>query len=246
MLGAYYPCYKQPKALIASIRSFRAWYPDTSLVVVCDNGFDYSKFVTDMNGRYIHCNDQLGSSVTNFFSSREKATEFLRRFFRGVSMIEEDYFMYLEDDVLLFRPVAPGSLKWDLTGMNRCYARLPDSMVEHLRRYNPGVSKGHYYGGCGGSIYRTHFVKEKLLNIDIEKELQEYEPFNPAFDSDILLSYLVLKYGGTVGGPPDDFMETHDPRYNMGSSFCITVLHQYKELYNKPLDDDEKKLLGWS
>ena len=154
--------------------------------------------------------------------------------------------MYLEDDVQVLGDISNNVLKWDLTGCNRDSAVLSYEMVNHLKKFNPNVRYGQYYGGCGGSIFRTKFILDHILNINLDEELNAYQPFNPNFDSDILFSYLILKYGGTVGGPPVEMCETFVSGYEqLVEKGIVKIVHKYQSLYDVPLTKDDHITLGW-
>ena len=251
MIGAYYQCYKQPKAFLHTIASFRKHYPTQSLYIVCDNGLDFSNAAKAFNATYIHDTLQSGNNVTNQLASLENAKRYLLRFFEGARHIKEPYFILLEDDVHIFHPIPESICVSDMVGCNRDSAVMYPQIVENLRKYNPEVESRHYYGGCGGTLFRTEFFKslhEKITKTPnmLDDILQEYKTINDKFDSDILLSYLTLRFHGTVTGPPTELSE---PYYHNLSALIqrgyICVLHQYKEFYNKPLTMEETQLLGW-
>ena len=43
-IGAFYQCWKHPAATIQVIRQFRTFYPDATIYLVSDNGYDYYYF----------------------------------------------------------------------------------------------------------------------------------------------------------------------------------------------------------
>lgn len=251
-IGGYYQCFRQPKAFLHALTQYRRVYPDATLVVVSDNGHDYSHVVTRMGGQYIHDPNQSGDNVTTALRSAAKAKLYLSRFFEGARRMREPYFMLLEDDVNVCGRVSASSLQFDLNGCNNAAAVMWPSVLANLKEHGVDESKARYYGGCGGSVFRTAFFQDlpaKIASLPggLDAVLAQYATLNPNYDSDILLSYLTLRFGGTVGGPPVELRDTADPQWQWLVRVGICkVLHQYKALYNKPPNEEDLKLLGWS
>jgi hypothetical protein len=51
-LGAMLQCYKNPYATYKCIESFRQHYPDSTIVIISDNGYDYTKLAEHFNCIY--------------------------------------------------------------------------------------------------------------------------------------------------------------------------------------------------
>jgi hypothetical protein len=247
-IGAYYQCYKQPKAFLHTLAAYREKYPSSSLLISCDNGHDFSKAAEFYNAQYTHYTSQTGNDVTSQLLSFENAKLYIERFLTAAYHIKEDYFILLEDDVMVFHPIPGRILTADIIGCNREGAIIYPEIIANLQTFNPSVQPQAYYGGCGGSLFRTAFFKSlanKVLPI-LNDILAEYSSINPKFDSDILLSYLTLRFHGTVTGPPIELSEpyyTSLPQLIKDGHVC--VLHQFKHNYNKPLTKEERAILGW-
>jgi hypothetical protein len=241
-IGAYYQSYRQPKAFLHAVSSFRTHYPDSTLVVTSDNGFDYSSYIESMSGVFIASNDHIAQKNAGYFANVQDAVTYLQRFLQGVDKIDEDYFILLEDDVMIYGQVSFDTLQWDITGTGT-YGRFDAETVQHLRKYNANVADDQYYSGCGGSIFNTTFMK-RFMSVDLQKEISEYQPYAPELASDLILSYLVLKYGGTVGGPGNESCEVSVPHYqDMVLRGTVKVVHQYKSFYDEALSPQEEAVL---
>jgi|688.fasta_scaffold245888_2 hypothetical protein len=245
-IGAFYQCYKQPKAFLHAINSYRHYYPDGDLIVVSDGGYNYSHIVSELKGNYVH-EEQTGNGVMLQFNTIEKASTFIRRFLAASKKISQDYFILLEDDVVIFDRVSDSTKVADVVGCNRTGTfrsyRMKDAegMHSNLKKYckidNPSV------GGCGGSLFRTDFFKNLEFNVD--EVLAEYSEYDPDFYSDILLSYITWRFGGSIIGPVPELGETNIMSWDsMVKNGEIKVLHQSKWNYDKPLTEEEKKMLG--
>ena len=249
-IGAYYQCFRQPKAFLCALGAYRRSYPSTTLVVLSDNGLDFSGAVARHGGQWIHDANQSGNDRTNALCSSAKAKMYLTRFFDGAKRMREPYFMLLEDDVHVVGRVSAASLRFDLTGCNNAGARMWPEIVADLKARGVDEAGARYYGGCGGSVFRTAFFQELPGKIEaaggLDALLDAYGTLNPKYDSDILLSYITLRFGGTVGGPPSEFGDLTNPDWQARAQRGeIKVLHDFKFLYNIPLTIEESRLLGW-
>ncbi len=246
-VGAYFQCFKQPKSTIATISSFRNAYPDSTVTVISDGGFNYS----DMCNLY-KCNfsleKRLGSAVGVVTSERKNIILWFERLINAAKSISEDYIMILEDDVRVFSPVK--NLVFDLNGIND-EVTLGKHMTAFLKSKNkhiPASAKNYYFGGCGGTIVRRQFLINHFR--DIESTITLLEKYLDAdkklrYVSDYWLSVLILYFGGTIGNYRG-FCETWYFTYLFRRYILrnIKTLHFDKSLHDLPLTDAERALLG--
>jgi len=170
---------------------------------------------------------------------------YLERFLKAARKIKETYFVLLEDDVYVIDRLPSAILTHTMIGANRHESEglgpraiMPRIMVDNLRKYNANIDDHQYYGGCGGTLFRTEFFAN--LNIDVSTLVDEYGVLNPGYDSDILLSYITLRFGGDIYGPPMELGETIHPDWNQRvASGKIKVLHNYKNHYHQSLTSEE-------
>jgi hypothetical protein len=95
--GAYLQCHKQPLATYTCLQSFRKYYPNNTLVLLSDNGYDYSEMAKLFNCIYIHENENLWLTWwhledTGYFENSYKLIDRMNRVF---PLIKEDYLMWL-------------------------------------------------------------------------------------------------------------------------------------------------------
>jgi len=67
-LGAFLQCYKEPLATYKCLESFRSFYPDSSIVLLSDNGYDYSEMAKHFHCIYIHSNENIVFGQNPFIS----------------------------------------------------------------------------------------------------------------------------------------------------------------------------------
>lgn len=249
-IGAFYQCYKQSKAFLHSVRSFRRVYKNSNFYAISDGGFNYSDISKKLKFNFVY-DKQIGNGKTTLLDSRESFKKWLGRLFFVAKNIQEDYLIILEDDVKVLSKVK--KLKFDLNGVNKS-ERMGENMTKFLKNHGAKIPKdcsNYFYGGCGGAILKKDFVLKNLNpeNIDIAMdELSKYLDSRHLghFHSDYWLSILTLYYGGTIG-QYSGFCERVRERRIFWFKFLlgkISVLHQYKKYYNKELNIKEKDFLG--
>lgn len=230
-IGAYYQCFKNKEALNFVLSNYRKWYPDTTIVLLCDGGEDFTEESKKFNCRYIH--DYKISTKNNLiFNDLDSTKRFIERLSNNINQIIEPFFILLEDDVYIVKKVE-SSLLYDINGCNQ-NEFFSDSITSLIKRKNTNLEKRIFYGSFGGCILNTSFFKQVLQNkIKINADLNDYNLFahETEFASDKILTYLCLINGGSIG-PYNGFCETwyddYEERLKLND---IEVLHKYKKHY---------------
>lgn len=97
-ISAYFQCHKNPYATYESLRRFREFYPTEQIVLLSDNGYDYTEMAKHFNCTYIHETTSCKHSVSNptkYYLTVER----IRNIF---SMLSSEYVLFLEDDVHVY------------------------------------------------------------------------------------------------------------------------------------------------
>lgn len=225
-VGAFFQCYKNYKATEYALKAFRAAYPTSTIVLLSDNGYDYSKFVDEYNVLYFHETRSCPSFDTK---DTEKQKLCIQRWQQYLPLIKEDYFMILEDDVLVLKPYEEpflGTINGNCINCmsSELFKKIPDSS------FLPETKV--FYSGHGGSVYHKiqflHAISNQPRNDFLFTNWHSLG-LGPAIDFDVLCSLLVLLDGGNI-----HHMKTHKDRYtNTNSLFDAHVLHQFKDLYER-------------
>jgi hypothetical protein len=234
MIGAYYQAYNKPQCVDFVLDNFRKHYPNSDVVLVSDGGHDFSELATKYNCIYFYeqnlsgdTSDKSKGLAASYFHSPEVLINYVLRFGKYISYINQNQFIILEDDVLVLNKTK--ELNHDINGSNPTES-LSYSVCMDLKN----VSKINY-GACGGCILKTNFFKtilsEKNLN-NIKEQIKRYcKLTNERWASDAILSYICLANNGSIGDW-DGFGETWEkdiiPRLNNNE---IEILHQYKNFY---------------
>lgn len=239
-VGAYLQCYKNPYATYKMLEAFRKYYPDSTVVLLSDNGYDYTEMANHFNCIYIHSSSNV-PLIYNHVEEIDKmeqgahvqwANQLMDRLYTCFSKIKEDYVLWLEDDVLVNR-VMNGPFSSDINGFNP--NQYWKSMCEALSKTYPTIQPDGVYtwSGGGGSIYNkskmlAYFEKRDIIN-DLVIHWRSYQlTSNIVFD--FLLSLLTNIQSGTVGlyrGTGDGPCHAAD--------HLLENQHQYKHYYGVPM-----------
>jgi hypothetical protein len=239
--GAFLQCYKYPMATYKCIESFRRHYPTNTIVLLSDNGFDYSEMAKYFNCIYIHsyenvplCNKELDND-----KYIENVNKIIERFKTAFNLIEEEYVMWLEDDVSINDKITD-IFRYDINGL--CPNSYNENMINGLnQRYNY-IKKGKIYRWCGqgGSVFNKSNILKYFENKDIINDvLINWQKYNLTEDicHDYFISLLVNLNNGTIGpyeGHNDGFGGLHPE---------IKIQHQFKYWYNINLENELEYLI---
>jgi len=218
-IAAYYQCYKDPYATIQSVRHYRKSYPDNTLYLLSDNGYDYSTLAKEYNCIYEHSTVVHGGypSLTRV----EDVELFITRFKKALDYIEEEWVMLLEDDVKVFSPYDLNLLKNDMNGINIGGPQHKSALFYHfynnkksgnrfcgkvlndfIREFNPLHLDDLHYSGWGGTVLNVSFFKNALTDHSkiyrSIKFLWENESIK-LYVTDLILSFICFSNGGTIG-----------------------------------------------
>jgi len=234
-LSAYFQCHKNPYATYESLKRFRAFYPTGPILLLSDNGYDYTEMAKHFNCTYLHetTSCRLSLPIRDGYQS---TVDRLRKVF---SMISTEYFMLLEDDVHVFAKYMQ-YFKGDING--NCINTLRSSVLNNIP-FSVVKHEDKYYTGHGGSVYKKEAMVRLLDNKDqVNWLLDHWEEvgLGPGVDVDIFLSLLVIVNGGRI----HHLSEHKDLLTNrITDTVGIAALHQVKYFYGKELPDNLKHLI---
>ena len=233
-LGAYYQCYKNPASFIRAIKSFKKYYPASSIVVINDGGYNYKEFCINNNIHYTYIEKDTESTVGLVFNTYSQCINFLKNLWNSFELINEDYILLLEDDVRVLKKHTY-DFKYSINGCNYNES-LPSCAIEILK--NKGYKGPFFYGGCGGTVINKNFFKSISFN-KVEDLLKSISSYKEMYASDLLLSFIALYYDGSIG-QYEEFAEIwYADIYERYTKLNIAFLHQYKNDYNVYPSEEE-------
>jgi hypothetical protein len=240
--GAFFQCYKNSYATYKCLESFRRHHPDNTIVLLSDNGYNYSKMAEYFNCIYIHSDNSLPFIIKDLNSNTyiDIVHKMIDRYTEAFLLIKEDYIMWLEDDVSINEKITD-TFKYDINGF--CPNMYNDKMINRLNQTYDCIKKENIYrwSGHGGSIFNKSNILKYFENKDIINDiLINWKKYNLPKDicQDFFISLLVNTNCGTIGT-----YKGHQDGYN-GLDSYIQVQHQYKVWYNIPLPTELQHLVS--
>ena len=240
-LGAYYQCHKNAASFVRTVQSFKKYYPENTLYVTNDGGYNYDEFCKE-NGilyRYIEKISTKNSAL--LFTSYESCLFFLKNLFDSFSSIHETHILLLEDDVrVLKRHTKP--FLYSINGCNK-NEFLPPYAINVLKQ--KGYQGHFFYGACGGCVIDKAFFQSIDFK-EIEHLIYDMRNETQMFASDILLSFIAYYFGGTIEQYDEFAEEWYPDKEKRIANQSVAFLHQYKNDYEKNgvfPNEEELKLL---
>ena len=240
MIGAYYPCFRQPKAVSEILAAFRKHYPESTVVMVCDGGdHELENIANQYNAIFKYEQENLGYSGIGGLCERHSLYRWIERFLVHSAHIKDEWFMLLEDDVFTVRRVNPGILQHDMHGISSLIY-LSDFLSTYLKQINPNLPDVELlpFSGFGGTIFKTSFIKSLYERIDqVKDEVDNFEQMckergqKHLLTSDTLLTFLVFAFGGSVGHNPEFTEASFDDTLVQVAKGNVAIINNLKYFY---------------
>jgi len=238
-IGAFFQCYKNPYATYKALESFREYYPDSPIVLLSDNGYNYEKMAEHFKCKYIHSNENVPvwiehKSDEQYVSMGRKLVERVCECFKQLNC---EYILLLEDDVKVQNPIYPVMLQQgaDIFGYNPNSISTEMIRIFHEKYNTIDTNKNYNYSGHGGSFYKKDSCIEFFSNKDvIEDVLNAYRNYRGThlptnMNQDQLLSLIIMLQNGKINN-----LHGHVDCQHMNRKDCFNQ-HQYKVFYNQPM-----------
>lgn len=228
-IGALFQCYKNPVNTYRALKSFRFFYPTSTVHLINDGGDPIMEKIAKRFNCIYWYKENIASKRSLIYNDVSAILEMLRRIWQVFHEIEEDHVILLEDDVrILRRHSLP--FKYSINGCN-----FHTSLFDELKV--PG--KQVYYGGCGGAVFDKNF----FLSIPFDKIekmfLEKPEPHR--YPLDMVMTCIALTHDGSVG-QHEEFAEIWYGDYQERlRRNMIAFLHAYKNEYGDSFREDELK-----
>lgn len=233
-IGAYYQCFKNKPATDYVLAGFRHFYPDAPIILVSDGGDDFSDLAQKYNCLYFWRPNIPSHNGKELAYNRENWLVWWKEFHKYVSLIEAEYIIFLEDDVDIRKPISEEALIYDVNGLSE-----PILTLDILDTRFPTLCGGKVtVGAQGGALFRKAFLmklfeQDKTIGEDFKEfnRVVHWSKLRGRWPSDIVLSFLTHRNGGTMGEWPG-YCRTFDADYpRKVQEDSIEVLHLYKTHY---------------
>ena len=238
--GAYLQCHKNPLATYKCLESFRSFYPNSTIVLLSDNGYDYTTMAEHFNCIYIHEYENVWLTCWNIDDlshNVQNSYKLINRMNKVFSCIKEEYVMWLEDDVSINGKIQD-VFNYDLNGFSP--NRFLDFQIDELYKKYTFLNKNNIYlfNGHGGSVFYKntflHYLKNQEIIDDILYNWKNYK-LPTSLGQDYFFSLIITLNKGTIGsylGHADCSGYKND---------AIIVQHQYKVWYNIEMPTELQK-----
>lgn len=238
-IGAIGYFYNQVERTRGVIGEYRQHFPEGSLVIINDNGSSHIEQIASMHKAIYH---YYPENLSTQVKTPKDMIDWVQRILNAVVHIEEEWFILLEDDVTFLKKPSTRHLTGEANGFN-VKALLPHGITQYLIEKGavnmPLIGDRCNYSCCGGVILRTSFFRA-LASQDWKRELEEYAEItkveNPKIQqtwdySDCILSFLILRYGGSIVQNPEWGEITQGTKGHYIGHPSFAILHRYKETY---------------
>ena len=239
LIGAFFQCYKNPLATYKALESFRKNYPDSPVLLLSDNGYNYKKMAEHFKCEYVHATESIPVWI-NYENDEQyisKGIKLVERLVECFQKLDCKYILLLEDDVKVHNPVPEVFLtdKSDLYGntINTISTELLKACLKNFPFID--VNKSYHYSGHGGSFYNkdkciSAFSNKKIVQDVLQAFLHTRHNSSVInINQDELVSLIIILNKGKITKIPG-FIDTNDVTIRK----CFTQ-HQFKFFYDKPL-----------
>jgi len=174
------------------------------------------------NARYIHANETLGVAMGERKPIQDisRFKEYLARLKEALSHIKDEYFMWLEDDVLINQPYTEAFVG---TINGNCVNKIRSDIFRRISYYTGDCSE-KFFSGHGGSIYNKAQFLAIMNRPEIEWLIDHWTECTlmKTLDNDFFFCIALWTLGGTV----------HPLQQHADGYFNAPVCHQFKQYYN--------------
>ena len=245
--GAYYQCYKNPYATYKCLESFRNIYPKNTIILISDNGYDYTEMAKQFDCIYIHETNKARLEIKNDIISIETLKEnfqnWSNRIIKSCLLCDEEYIMWLEDDVRVNSKIMD-TFQYDLNGF--CPNVFLKGQIEKYSVDFPILNNDTIYkfSGHGGSVFKKNKLIECFNNNSVTDILfDNWKNYGiHEFAHDFVLSLLIHINKGTVGS----YEGHYDSTQEIVNVDHLRIQHQFKRYYGVPLPTDKLHLVDES
>lgn len=155
------------------LENVRKHYPDEYIIIVSDNGADYSELAKKYNTDYFFASKKLGYPRQPYGYRKEQVLDFLERFYIACLRTNTTHIMNLEEDNVIMKrlEISDGI---EIAGWRPCNDDgtafpngFPEKFMDILTYYSGVRPNVPGYGAGGGTVLR---VETFLLNYPKIKE----------------------------------------------------------------------------
>ena len=177
-LGFYIPGFYE-RASEEVVKNIRKFYPESSIIISSDGGPDYYNIAKKYDCQFQYYNHNLGYPEMPHGYRKEKALEWLKRFYVACLLCKETHIMCAEDDVAIIDNIYIED-SWEIYAHGTTNY-VPAELLDFCFKVSGKVPSRPYYGAGGGTIYKKETIIQnyhKVYSIfeNIFDDVQKHYP----------------------------------------------------------------------
>lgn len=244
-VDALHLVYKNKVASEAAIASFRKYNPNSTYVVICDGGDDYSDICRKYQCVYIHSPINIGYPSEGYGYRKQQMMEYLRRFSSAVTLCKSDHVLIMEDDVCVINNIiVPPNMEMFVT--ENCKQNyIHPVIIDAIQSLTGKKDIDNHYGLGGGGIFKRKTFENiySVFSAIMDSQFEKLQEIYPTIGwTDCINSIAMMMAGAKHEFNP----QVHElSRWGMDHSkinyddveerLCdkYSILHHYKKHYTK-------------
>jgi hypothetical protein len=192
-LGFYVPGFFE-NASVEVIKSIRKFYPDSSIIISSDAGPDYYNVAKQYNCQFQYYNQNLGYPEMPHGYKKDKALEWLKRFYIACLQCKETHIMCAEDDIAIINTI-PLKDEYEIYAHGTYNNYIPPFVLNFCKEFS-GNYPVAFYGAGGGTIYKVDTLIQnyhKIVHVfdQIFDQVQETYPTFGWYDCYMTIYYFL-------------------------------------------------------
>ena len=245
-VGAFFQVFRNARASEFALRNFRAHYPRSTVVMVCDGGgaeadAAMSALAARHGALYSLAEHTPSGRRQSFVELPGSALQWLSRLLNASCAVlahgGEPFLMLLEDDVWVRNATRAEHLRYDVNGVEPSVSVFNGATSAYLREQQPLLAGAALpLAGFGSSIFRSAFLCGMWRDWPrVEADVASFYGLVGDGDvaaPDVIISFLTYLRGGSTGDYPGRTETWHaDYAARMEAAGDVEVVHDYKAHY---------------
>jgi hypothetical protein len=243
-IDALHFVYKNRLASQKAIESFRRFNPNSTYVVICDGGDDFSDICKDYDCVYLHSPIHNGYPQGACGFRKKQMMEYLARFNAAVSLCSSSHVLIMEDDVCVINDIKVLEDDEMLVTVNCLQNYIHPAILDVFQKISKVAEIDNHYGMGGGSIFKRKTFSDAYASVRNFMELN-FEAMQAVYPSigwtDCIISLVMMAAGKKHKVNPQLYElgiwgQDHRGRNYDGIEEALkdkhSILHHHKKYYH--------------
>ena len=236
-LSFYIPGFFE-NASVQCIKNIRKFYPDSSIIISSDAGPDYYNISKEYNCQFQYYPNNLGYPVMPYGYKKDKALEWMNRFYVACILAKGTHIMCAEDDVAIIGKIEiPDDC--EIFAHNTPNNYVPDFVFDLCRQVSGVEPKTRHYGAGGGTIFKIDTYVNNYMQIvklfdEVFDQILEHYPTFGWYDCFMTIVYFLCGKPYTIN---NGIFEIKPLNKNFDLTIVdaekYPIVHLYKNYYPK-------------